>query len=204
MTLFNGQPTEILILGTAHLGPQTPDAALSQTVNRLKAWQPDAVCVELLPGEVVDTFHCEGTMPENLQVGGYPQALKLEALARPLRDWNRAEAARIARAPDTAPLDRVLGWVLALEPLNAVLHLQPDLDLPDELRHGLERYFEGSEVRRLALPVAEALGHAEFHHIDDHTGMEFFERFESELTALWERPEFKEQVQSHPIMRETL
>lgn len=203
MTRLQGQRTELLVLGTSHLSAKTPDTALESTLSRLKNWQPDAVCVEVLPGEVVDTFRREGISTQVLGVGGYPQALALEALARPLRPWNRAEAVRIARASGTVPVDRVLAWVLALEPLNACFHLQPDMDLPEEVQRGLENYFRSSEMRRLAVPLAQEMGHAELHHIDDHTGMEIYERHEAELTALWQRPEFKAQMQAHPIMRET-
>ena len=89
---FDGPPTELLVLGSAHLTAETTDAALQTTLERLLAWQPQAVAVEALPGDVVQGYRLEGELYAGLRVGGYPAALRLEVEARKHRTWSRAEA----------------------------------------------------------------------------------------------------------------
>lgn len=194
MTLATGHPTEVLILGGPHLSEATPDGALARTLAHLRGWQPDAVCVELLPGDVVEGYRQQGVTPEVLGVGGYAQALALADLVRSSRPWSQAEASGVARDPQTPSADRVLAWVSALEPLNACRWLSPDLDLPADLLAGLATFSRGSEMRRLALPLARERGHAELHHIDDHTGMEIYERHSAELERLWEDAAFLQEL----------
>lgn len=197
------RPTEVLILGSAHLTTLTPGSALRRTLERLEGWRLDMVGVELLPGELVDLYRQEGIAPAELAVGGYPQALHLETLARAHRPWSRAEAVQIAHDPGTGAGDRVLAWLLALEPANALLHLSPALRLPEELAEVLEAFGRGGEVRRLALPLAWALGHSHIAHLDDHTGLEIYTENEAELERLWNDPTFRQTVQQHPSLTES-
>lgn len=52
-----GQPTQILVIGTPHLSG-TPDdfdpAVLEPLLQRLQAFHPDAICIEALPGRLID------------------------------------------------------------------------------------------------------------------------------------------------------
>lgn len=67
---FDGPPTELLVLGSAHLDGGTTDSALQPTLQRLLAWKPQAVVVEILPGDVVQAYRVEGGMHAALRVGG--------------------------------------------------------------------------------------------------------------------------------------
>jgi hypothetical protein len=77
---FTGQPTDVLVLGSQHLDERTPDAALATTLNRLIAWKPDVVVIEILPGEVIDSYLREGV--SDLRYGGMPLAPALGAQAQ--------------------------------------------------------------------------------------------------------------------------
>lgn len=47
------KPTQVFILGSLHLDANTPTSFLSSTVQHLTNWQPDAIAIELLSGELV-------------------------------------------------------------------------------------------------------------------------------------------------------
>ncbi|GGL84448.1 hypothetical protein GCM10010840_22810 [Deinococcus aerolatus] len=59
---FDGPPTELLVLGSAHLDAGTTDSALQPTLTRLLAWGPQAVAVEVLPGDVIQSYRLEGEL----------------------------------------------------------------------------------------------------------------------------------------------
>lgn len=54
------RPTELLVLGIAHLTDRVQDAALAPAIERLARWKPDVIAVEQLPGELVDAYTREG------------------------------------------------------------------------------------------------------------------------------------------------
>ncbi|MPY66978.1 hypothetical protein F8S09_09800 [Deinococcus sp. SDU3-2] len=195
-------PTEVLILGSAHLTTLTPDSALRRTLERLEGWKPDAVCVENLPGESVQSYRTEGGEYLKLQWSSFGPALRLEAAARPLRGWSRRDAEALALDPQTPPTARVLAWVLALEPFNALLAWTPDLALPEPLGGLLREYAaHPGEVHRIAVPLARALGHRRLYPFDDFTDT----RIEPQLPAierLWESEPSRASIQNHPMMLE--
>ena len=63
----DGPPTELLVLGSAHLNAETTDAALQATLERLLAWRPQAVAVEVLPGDVIQSYRLEGELYADLR-----------------------------------------------------------------------------------------------------------------------------------------
>lgn len=167
---FDGPPTELLVLGSAHLTEETPDDALQPTLRRLLAWGPQAVAVENLPGDVVQGYQMEGELYAGLRVGGYPLAVKLGAEASRHRAWTRAEAGALALHPDTPPAERVLAWLVALEPVNALLAWTPELPLPPDVAGSMAEYAaRKGEIHRLAVPLARQLGHARLYPFDDFT-----------------------------------
>jgi len=197
---FDGTPTQVLVLGTAHLNHEMPDAALRPTLRRLTDWQPDAVAVELLAGEVIQGYRAEGGSYADLRWGGFSSALQLEAEARQHRSWTRVEAEALALHPATPPAERALAWLVALEPANALLTWTPDLDLPGNVASAFARYAaHPSEVHRLAVPVARALDHPRLHHFDDFTDTRIERQIEA-LRQLWDSPEFQVAVRQHPLM----
>lgn len=199
---LNAPPTEVLVLGGPHLGPATSDATLARTLAHLKAWAPAAVAIEWLPGELVDLYTREGGAYEMVQVGGLPTAVRLGQLAHTYRGWTRPQAAEVAVAPNTAPADRVLAWLLALEPMNALLHWSPGLDLPTDVQSAMTSLAaEQDEVTRLAVPLARHLGIARLEHFDDHTGIEIMARIGETWTAGLEAIGYGEIIERRPSIR---
>lgn len=194
------RPTEVLILGTAHLTPLTPDSALRRTLERLRAWGPDAVCVENLPGESVQSYRTEGGEYLGLQWSSFAPALRLETAARPLRDWSRRDAEALALHPDTPAAERVLAWILALEPFNALLAWTPDLRFPEPLDSLLREYAaHPGEVHRVAVPLARALGHRRLSPFDDFTNTRIGPQLPA-IEKLWESETYRADIQNHPLM----
>lgn len=134
---FSGQLTEVLVLGTQHLDHHMPGSALVTTLERLIAWAPDIVATETLPGELIDTYIREGGWYDALEYGGMVQAPPLAAQAQALSGWSRPQAARVAADPTTEPAQRVLAYLAAYEPWNALLHWTPKLALPEDLAAAL-------------------------------------------------------------------
>jgi hypothetical protein len=56
-------PTEVLIVGVAHLTDEVPDAAIAGGRDRLLAWSPDLIAVENLPGHLVVEYEERGGGP---------------------------------------------------------------------------------------------------------------------------------------------
>lgn len=167
------RPTELLVLGIAHLTDRVQDAALAPAIERLARWKPDVIAVEQLPGELVDAYTREGGIYESLNVGGIDAARELAAIGRHHRSWPRPEAARIATAPETSAEDRVLAWLIAFEPWNALLAADHSSHLPPDVQEALARHAaQVGEVARVAVPLARQLGLDRLHHFDDHTGLE--------------------------------
>ena len=196
---FAGQPTEVLVLGTQHLDHTTSDAALQSTLRRLMAWKPDVVAIEVLPGELIDLYLQEGGRYAGLQYGGIVQARPLRVRAQTLTGWGRSEAAAQAADPDLEPAQRVLAFLAAYEPWNALLHWTPDLTLPADIMASLRALAESpSEQTRLGVAVARPLGHQRLHHFDDFTDSPVIEQKMEVLSRVYETPEFKTQLAAHP------
>lgn len=199
---FMGQRTKVLILGSAHLGPETADASLVHTLERLKKWQPDLVAVEILPGELVDLFEREGGWLSKLKYGGFPLARQLGLQARTFLGLNRAEAARRA-VLETEPRQKVLAYLAANEPWNALLHWSPALDLPADLGAAMQQLSQHpSESVRLGVATARALGHESLCLFDDFPLPDMGETRWQEYMQAGETSEFKTWLESHPFMRQ--
>lgn len=80
-----GQPTQILVIGTAHLSG-TPDsfdpAVLEPLLQRLRAFHPDAIAIEALPGRsIAQMWQYRASYPDVARMYG-GRAMVLAALAR--------------------------------------------------------------------------------------------------------------------------
>lgn len=188
--LKNGQPSQLLVLGTAHLSqlPKTFDPAnLSGLLERLAAWQPNAIAIEALSG------------PQCAYLASYP-ARYADTIKSYCRDSAAAAAAaRVATGLDvpaaTTETERVLAaWpaaptsaqrrklasllLAAGEPASATVQW---LRLPaaerragDGLDQKLVEMLETLRQKRnedylIAAPLAARLGHERVYPMDDHT-----------------------------------
>lgn len=196
---FTGQPTEVLVLGTTHLDHGTPDTALVSTIQRLTAWRPDVVALEILPGELIDLYIREDGQYHGLQHGGILQARPLGEQAQALTGWQRPEAAWKAADERLEPAVRVLAFLAAYEPWNALLHWTPDLALPEDVHAALRELDRSpSERTRLGVAVARALGHQQLAHFDDFTSSAVMEQKMEMLERAYQTPAFKQQLADHP------
>ncbi|WP_165795291.1 DUF5694 domain-containing protein [Deinococcus koreensis] len=202
MTTFTGPPTEVLIVGSLHLGADVPDAALARTSARLQAWRPDLVGVEVLPGELVELYDRQGGWLDELNYGGYPQARALGREAQEATGWTRAEAARQADDPALETGQRVMAHLAAFEPWNVLLHWTPDLPLTPPLAQGLSDLLRSpAESVRLGVAVARALGHSRLCLFDDFPVAEMTPEQERAFGAGVRAPEFQEWLNAHPFVR---
>jgi len=175
-------PTDVLILGVRHLERSTPDAALARGLAHLRRWNPDLIAIESLPGHLVVEYASRGGPFHDFPVGGAPTARELAESAAHLRDWDVWTARSVARDESADPTDRVIGWLLAREPLNALLLPWQTADLPAALLAELSAVCElPTERVRIGVRLALDLGHRELAHIDDHAGLAITER----LTSTW-------------------
>lgn len=81
-----------------------------------------------------------------------PQAVALAQEAKKHRSWTFSEAQQKAQKKDTSPEERVLAYLIAKEPINALLHWTTELALPAPLQDMLVSYAQApSEIHRIAL-----------------------------------------------------
>jgi hypothetical protein len=90
-----GQPTQILVIGTAHLSG-TPDsfdpAVLEPLLQRLQAFHPDAIAIEALPGRsIAQMWQYRQVYPDVAHMYG-GRAMVLAALARNTLNLEMPEA----------------------------------------------------------------------------------------------------------------
>jgi len=184
--LKNGQPNQLLVLGTAHLSqlPKTFDPSnLSALLDRLAAWHPHAIAIEALSGpqcaylrsypeRYADTikFYCWDTTPAREATGlDVPGATALAE--RMLASW--------PDAPIAAQRRQLASLLLAAgEPASATVQW---LRLPvaerragDGLDQKLVEILETLRQKRnedylIAAPLAARLGHERVYPMDDHT-----------------------------------
>lgn len=191
--------TELLILGVNHLDADVTDVALAPAIERLTAWNPAAIAVELLPGDLIDHYTREAGIYDVLHVGGIDRARELSALARQHRGWTRTQAQTIAQEPKTPAVERVLAWLIALEPWNALIHAQSATGLPATVRTTLDELARRhDEVTRVALPIARNLGHCRLFPFDDHTGLELLSVAGTDWSERLQAAGFYETIQNHP------
>ncbi|WP_193107110.1 DUF5694 domain-containing protein [Brachybacterium sp. FME24] len=184
--------TELLIVPTAHLTAELPDSVVAPARNRLARWRPDLVAIEALPGHLVVEYELRGGTFGGFEVGGALDAWRGAALlgATPGEVWS---ARRAAMAHGTPLDERVLAWLRAREPINALLLPYADARLASPIMDFLDELSSRPrETVSIGASIARRLGHDHVAHVDDHTGVENIdplpEGFEAELTA------FREQV----------
>ena len=174
-------PTEVLIVGVAHLNAGVPSSALEAGLRILERWAPDVVAVERIPGHLVEQYERRGGAFADFPVSGAPAARHAAATVASQRSWDVWQARRIATDPDRSLNDRVLGWLLAREPCNALLLPWEQAQLPTGAVAALaDLAGSPSEVVRVGVALARALGHSEVAHFDDHAGVSLLEHFPSD------------------------
>ncbi len=168
----------MLIVGVAHLSAAVPDPAIARGRELLRAWRPDLIGIENLPGHLVVEYEERGGAFADFAVGGAPDARAGAAAVAGERSWTVWQARRVATDPQSSLTDRVLGWLLAREPDNALLLPWREAELP-EAAHSLLARLEASPSERVRIGVALAreFGHRELIHFDDHAGVGLIDHY---------------------------
>lgn len=175
--------TELLIVGVTHLSDSVPDTALRRGTNLLRAWQPDVIAIEHLPGHLVVEYEIRGGAFADFPVGGAPLAREGAATVVGTRPWNVWQAKAAARGHRNSITDRIIGWLLAREPCNALLLPWHQAAIPDAAADFLARLEASpSERVRIGVRLARDLGHHQLIHFDDHAGVDLL----NELPREWE------------------
>jgi hypothetical protein len=183
--------TMLLVFGVTHLGRRAapePDEALVGVVERIVRWQPDAIAVEVLPGESIDSHLRLGGPYAGLHVGGLPEAAAGAEAVRPYHDWDLWQARAIGADRGRSATERALAWCAAYEPYTALLLASTASDFPPQVRDALDAVAaKGSEVWRIAGAAADHLGLDRLYPFDDHSegpgGPEVSELFSDEVRA---------------------
>lgn len=201
-------PSPVLVLGTPHLSgwPKTvPQQAVDPLLDRLAAWQPDAIAIEALSGVQCDYLrrhparyaetvknYCGDNAPAAAATGLDVPAATAEA-DRLLADWP---------ADPTAAQRRRLAAVFLAggEQTSALVQW---LRLPkaerragDGLDAALVARLEELRTRRnenywIAAPLAARLGHQRVYAVDDHTFHAMIadeEAFGAAIRHVWDNP----------------
>ncbi|WP_152365514.1 hypothetical protein [Microlunatus speluncae] len=176
--------TQLLIVGVAHLSAEVPDAAIARGRDLLRAWRPDLIGIENLPGHLVVEYEERGGAFADFSVGGAPDARTGAAAVAGERPWSVWQARRVATDPQSSLTDRVLGWLLAREPDNALLLPWREADLREPARSFLARLETSpSERVRVGVALAREFGHRELIHFDDHAGVGLLDRMPDDWTS---------------------
>ncbi|HEX3932937.1 MAG TPA: DUF5694 domain-containing protein [Nocardioides sp.] len=164
--------TRLLIVGATHLGRgehREPDKALAGIVDRFCGWRPDAIAIEALPGELIDSCLRLGGPFADMRVGGVPQAAACAEAVRDLHSWDLWEARRIGQDRTRERAERVVAWCAAFEPYTALLLARRARALPATVREALDAVEAGGgEISRVAAQAAARLGIERLHPFDDH------------------------------------
>lgn len=164
--------TRSLILGVTHLGHaerDVPQEALHGIIGRICGWQPDAIAIENLPGEVIHLYDRLGGGFADIKVGGLPQALACADAVKGMHTWDLWEARRVGLDRNRALGERVVAWCAAYEPYTAMLLARRATDLPSAVRDALDDVAaRGDECSRVAVEAAALLRLDRLHPFDDH------------------------------------
>jgi len=181
------QSTRLLILGATHLGRtgrREPDEALEGIVSRMVGWRPDAIAIEALPGELVDSYRRLGGPYADLSVGGMPAAISCAEAVRDLHSWDLWAARRVGEDRSRSVEERIIAWCAAYEPFTALLLAHRTTDLPDEVRAALDAVAAtGDERVRIAGEAAVRLELERLHPFDDHSNWAAFAQVSDEEYA---------------------
>lgn len=207
-----GEPTQILVLATPHLSaaPDTFDpAVLEPLLQRLEAFDPDAIAIEALPGRSIEqmwTFR-ESYPQMAQQYGG--RAMALAGISRGLLGMDMAQAdAEIRRtlatwpaSPTPAQRRRLAAlFIAAGDPSSALVQwqrLDPAERVADDsvsrlLAEQLAAYeapARRNENHLIASRLAARLGHERVHPMDDQSD-DVVPDFEPNMTAFMAEPWF--------------
>ncbi|MEZ5958497.1 MAG: DUF5694 domain-containing protein [Hyphomonadaceae bacterium] len=205
-----GQPTQILVIGTAHLSG-TPDsfdpAVLEPLLERLEAFRPDAIAIEALPARTIDSlWQWRESYPQAAQqYGGRPMALA--GITRGLLGMDMAQAdAEVRRtlaawpaSPTPEQRRRLTAlFVAAGDPSSALVQwwrLDPseriaDDNVPRLLVEQLATYdtvARRNENHLIASRLAVRLGHERVYPTDDQSD-DTVPNFEQDMTAFMGEP----------------
>lgn len=212
-----GEPTQILVIGSPHLSgaPPTFDpAVLEPLLERLAAFQPDAIAIEAMPGRTIAMlWDYRASYPE-VATTYASRAMTLSALARPGVNMDMAEAdAAIRQAmrertdnPSPAQRRRMAALFAAAGDIASAIAQWWQLDaserVPDEsVPAALAEQFNTYEtpVRRnenylIAARLAGRLGLARIYPMDDQSaevGPEYPGNFEADMNAFTNEPWFE-------------
>ena len=205
-----GEPTQILVLGTAHLS-ETADnfdpAVLEPLLDRLAAFRPDAITIEALPGmHIWAMWQYRQSYPEVASTYGN-RAMTMAGLARAGVDLDMPEAEAEARrtlsewpASPTPEQRRRLAALFAAsgDPHSALVQwwrLDPaERIADDDVTALLVAQFAAYDTRRnenhlIAARLAARLGHERVYPVDDQSddaGPGFLADFEPYVAPLYE------------------
>lgn len=209
------EPTQILVLGAAHLQntPQSWDpSALKLVLDKLAAFKPDAITIEALPGESIDTlWRYRGIYPDVAKnyVGGY---MTLAALARINLGLNAPQAeAEVRKAlaqwpakPTPAQRRHLAALFIASGDPNSALvqwwRLPPGERVAKDgvtgtLRTMLETLGkEHNEGNLIGARLAARLGLERVYPIDDHGADDAEQDHEKAIEAFFAKPWVQEVV----------
>lgn len=165
--------TKLLVFGVTHLGRSTvpePAEALIRVVERIVQWRPDAIAIEVLPGDLINSYCRLGGPYAGMRVGGLPEAAACAEAVRPYHDWDLWQARSIGADRGRPTTERVLAWCAAYEPYTALLLSGAASDLPPDVRVALDSVVaRASEAWRVAGAAARRLGLERLYPFDDHS-----------------------------------
>jgi hypothetical protein len=203
----NGPPNELMVLGTPHLRefPSSfQPSALAPLMDRIRAWQPQAIAVETLSGVLCDQLrryprhsdtvktYCWDPAPARAATGlDVPAATA--AAEEMLAEWpaapTPAQRRRLA-ALFLAGGERASALVQWLRLPEAERHAEGQLDatlvaLLEKLR------VRRNEVELLATPLAAQLGLERLHSMDDQSpgaAIADEKAYGAAITRAWDNP----------------
>lgn len=182
---LGGPPTEVLVLGTAHLtGVEGADAPgrLDPLMDRLAAWKPDVITIEAMPGQSCDTMRAYPHIFADSEDRYCPDASAArEALGLSLSEAAVAldeTLANLPQRPDAATRRHLGALFLAngdsWSALVQYLYLDPSERIAaDGLSPALieqlnERESSKNESGRIGARLAHRLGLQRVYAADDH------------------------------------
>jgi len=205
-----GRPSEVMVLGSAHLSELPKDKVspemLAPLLDRLATWKPDGIAIENLSGEQCDILrrypsrygetagqYCRDPSEAGKATGLDVPAANAEA-AKMLADWppvptpaqrRRLAAVFLAAGEQTSALVQWLRLPVAERHAEGALN--------DALVATLEKRRESrNESDMIAAVLAARLGHERVYPVDDHTSdavTAFADQtFEAAMKRIWSGP----------------
>ena len=183
-----GERTEVMVLGTFHfrtLGKSFRPSLVLHLLERLEAFKPDVIAVEVLPGPRIHELEARGkaTSVHGILLENFASlSLELGREAQALLKMDTVQAAQELAAQKTPPQDssswqrQTLLHLASYQWPNALLawsRVSPEdrggnTLVPPALSSKLEsRRTHSDEVVALALPLALRLNHREIAGVDD-------------------------------------